>query len=407
MSRKERVVAAISLVIAAAGAVRRRPPAVTLRRWGFPPERLSRAAAQARSGLGERVLAGVLLAVAVAGAVLIPRLLVGPSPQHELGVGAPSTTGPPVVLAPGLPTQKSRPPAAAAPPSHASHLGIVPSANTSQPVARPRPATSPAVHGPPTRTQPEPQPPAQPATPATPHALAPTPLAAKTTSCNGTFSGTGKDVVVPSGATCVLAHGTAVTHDLTVSPGGTLIDPAVTVGHDLVAHSPAGISIDGGSVGHDLRIEGLSGSAGVQSRICDATVGHDLVVRGGLASAGRFAVGDGCPDGGNTVGHDLVVAGNANAVAVAGNSVGHDLRIAGSAPIRHVPQPPHPVRKQRPQKPQHEPQPPAPPTPQSKPRPHPGPKPKRHPDLAKPQHTPPPKPSHEAEPQGHGNGHKQ
>jgi len=119
MSRKERVVAAIRLVIAAAGAVRRRLPAVKYsRRWGFPTERLLRAAAQARSGLAERVLAGVLLAVAVAGAVLIPRLLVGPSPQHELGVGAPSMTGPPVVLAPGLPAQKSQPQAAAGPQAH-------------------------------------------------------------------------------------------------------------------------------------------------------------------------------------------------------------------------------------------------------------------------------------------------
>ena len=140
-----------------------------------------------------------------------------------------------------------------------------------------------------------------------PHALAPTPLAPKTTTCNGTFSGTGKDVVVPSGATCVLMHGTAITHDLTVSPGGTLIDSAVTVGHDLVAHSPAGISIDGGSVGHDLRIEGLSGSAGAQNRICNTTVGHDLVV-----------------------------AGNANAVALAGNSVGHDLRSTAATASRHA-----------------------------------------------------------------------
>jgi hypothetical protein len=368
MSRRERVVAAIRRVIAA-----------------------------------ERVLAGVLLAVAVAGAVLIPRLLVGPSPQHALGVGAPNMTGPPVVLAPGLPAQKSQPQAAAGPQSHATHVGVVPSASTSQPAAQPRPATSHAVHGPPPRTQPlpQPQPPAQPDTPPTPHALAPTRLAPKTTTCNGTFSGTGKDVVVPSGATCVLVDGTAITHDLTVSPGGTLIDPAVTVGHDLVAHSPARISIDGGSVGHDLRIEGLSGSAGVQNRVCNTTVGHDLVV-----------------------------VGNANAVAVAGNSVGHDLRIDGAAPTPHAPPPPHPVRTPKPPKPQHEPKPPAPPKPQNRPKPHSGPKPKRHPDLAKPAHvpppppkphpdhpkhpdhakpqqTPPPEPSHEAEPHGHGNGHKQ
>src|SRR5256885_17063359 len=97
MSRKERVVAAIRLVIVAAGAVRRRPPAVKYsRRWGFPPERLLRAAAQARSGLAERVLAGVLLTVAVAGAGLIPRPLVGTSPQHQPCGGAASLTRAPL-----------------------------------------------------------------------------------------------------------------------------------------------------------------------------------------------------------------------------------------------------------------------------------------------------------------------
>jgi hypothetical protein len=240
--------------------------------------------------------------------------------------------------------------------------------------------------------------------------LAPTRLAPKTTTCNGTFSGTGKDVVVPSGATCVLVQGTAITHDLTVSPGGTLIEPAVTVGHDLVAHSPAGISIDGDSVGHDLRIEGLSGSAGVQNRICNTRVGHDLVVQGGLASAGRFGVGDGCPDGGNTVGHDLVVAGNANAVALAGNSVGHHLRVDGATASQHAApkqpkpsKPPHPAPKpkppkpSKPSKPPHEPKLPEPSKSHDKPTPNPG--------HSKPQHTPPPKPVHEADQHANGHGH--
>jgi cell division septation protein DedD len=150
-----------------------------------------------------------------------------------------------------------------------------------------------------------------------------------------------------------------------VSPGGTLIDSAVTVGHNLVAHSPAGISIDGGSVGHDLRIEGLSGSAGGQNRISNTTVGHDLVVEG-----------------------------NANAVALAGNSVGHDLRVDGATASNHAapkpPAPPHPAPKPKPPKPHHEPKLPEPPKSQDKP---------------KPQHTPPPKPVHEAEQHTDGHGH--
>jgi outer membrane biosynthesis protein TonB len=368
MSRKERIVAAIRFAIAAA--------------------------APARRGLAERLLAGVLLAVAVAGAVLIPRLLVGTPPQHELGVGAPSMSGPPVVLAPGLPAKKSQATAAASPRLHTTHVSVVPSARTHQPAVQPHPETSPAAHEAPPRTRPpsQPQPPAQPVTPPpTPHALAPTSLAPKTTTCNGTFKGTGKDVVVPSGATCVLTRGAVITHDLSVSPGGTLNEQAVTVGHDLVAHSPAGISIDGGSVGHDLRIEGLNGSAAVQIRIFNATVGHDLVVKG-----------------------------NANAVALAGNSVGHALRVdsapappqaASKPPVHSVPKPKVPKLP----KPHHEPKLPEPPTPPKahehpKPQPeHPKPhsdEPKRHPSHPVPAQTPAPKPVHAAEPHGNGNGHK-
>jgi hypothetical protein len=126
----------------------------------------------------------------------------------------------------------------------------------------------------------------------------------------------------------VLQAGSVVTHDLTVQPGGTLIDPVVTIRHDLVAHSPAGIAIVGVAVGHDLRIEGITGShTGHDSYVCGTKVGHDLVIQSGLPTAGQFLVGGGCQAGGNTVGHDLVVAGNANPVAVAGNSVGHDLRL--------------------------------------------------------------------------------
>jgi hypothetical protein len=153
-------------------------------------------------------------------------------------------------------------------------------------------------------------------------------LASGTTSCVGTFDGTGKDVTVPSGATCVLVRGTTVTHDLTVEPGGTLIAPGVAVGHDLRASSPAGIAVSGDRVGHDLRIDGITGSA-IHGRnyISGTAVGHDLVVQGGLGSAGPLAVGAACVGGGDEVGHDLVVAGNRNAVTVAGNSVGHDTRL--------------------------------------------------------------------------------
>jgi hypothetical protein len=158
-----------------------------------------------------------------------------------------------------------------------------------------------------------------------------TPLADGTTTCNGTYGGTGANVNVPDGAICVLTAGTTVTHDVRVAPGGTLIDPTVTIKHDLVAENPNGIVISGDSIGHDLRIEGLSGSATqAGNTVCGTQVGHDLVIDAGLASAGALLVGS-CPSGGNTVGHDLVIAGNANAIVVDNNSVGHDLVVTGNA----------------------------------------------------------------------------
>ena len=397
-------------------AFRRRPPAMKYsRRWRFQLEGLLRAGEQARRGLAERLLAGVLLAVAVAGAVLIPRLLVGPPPGHELGVGAPSMTVPPVVLAPGLPGHKPKPPTAATPRGGATHVTAVPSTGSSPAATPTHPVvTRPAKPKPPrARTQPPapPQPDTQPPTAQGPLAA---PLAPRVTTCDGTFSGTGRDVVVPGGATCVLTDGTTIAHDLTVAPGGTLIDPAVTVGHDLVAHSPAGISIHGDSIGHDLRIDGLTGSAGIQNQICSTAVGHDLVVQGGLSAAGSFDIGGNCPDGGNTVGHDLVVLGNANAVAVAGNSVGHALRVEGvqqTKPRPKAPGPPQEPRPPKPPKPQHKSKAPRPATPQEPakpPKPSKPAKPHDQPTQSEPAKPPkPPKPQDQPKPSRPAKPHDQ
>jgi hypothetical protein len=295
----------------------------------------------------ERMIAGLLLAVAVAGGALIPRLLassaiplgiaLGPGPVHSV-VQAPTITE----------ARHHAAPQAAATPS----VAAVPTSAPPQPATR-RARTSPARPtrpiGPKGPGRNHTPPPTQPTTTNAP----PPPglLSSKTTACDGTYSGTGSDVTVAGGATCVLEPGTTVTHDLTVAPGGTLVDSAATVKHDLVAQNPVGIVVAGGSIGHDLRIDGMSGSATPSgSYVCGTSVGHDLVIRGGLASAGTLLVGGACPGGGNRVGHDLVVAGNANAVAVTGNSVGHDLRVDGAtapphaAPTR-VPKP-HPDRPQ-------------------------------------------------------------
>jgi alpha/beta hydrolase family protein/HYR domain-containing protein len=166
------------------------------------------------------------------------------------------------------------------------------------------------------------------------------PLNPGTTTCNGVADGSGRNVVVPSGAVCTLLAGTQVSHDVQVQQGGTLIDQGAAIGHDLSADHPKAITVAGGSIGHDVQINGLTGAppTGGDNYVCNITVGHDLSVQNGAATAGRLDVGD-PPDcsTGNQVGHDLVVQNNAEPVDVsdngtAANPIGHDLTVQNNQP---------------------------------------------------------------------------
>jgi hypothetical protein len=276
------------------------------------------------SSIVERLLVGALIAVTAAAAAAIPRVLVAPNAGPEPGFSSagvsssPGVSAPPTVVHvvyPARPRSKapSRARSAARRPVERvvirkTTVRSVPVVRTIRPVATPRPHVQRRSHF-------------QRQSRHRIRVLASN-LGPGETSCDGTFSGTGKDVSVPSGATCILTRGTTVTHDLAVEPGGTLIASGVTVGHDLRASNPAGIAISGDRVGHDLRINGIRGSAtGGRNYVSGTIVGHDMAVQGGLFSASPFAVGR------NSVGHDLVVTGNQNTVTVAGNSVGHDARL--------------------------------------------------------------------------------
>ena len=114
-----------------------------------------------------------------------------------------------------------------------------------------------------------------------------------TTTCNGFYTGTGKDVVVPGGATCTLLPGTSVTHDTTVQKGGTLNANGVSFGHDVSENGPNGGTVCGSTVGHDLSVQNGTGSI----TICNDNVSHDLVVQNETPDQYIGA--------GNTVGHDL------------------------------------------------------------------------------------------------------
>jgi CSLREA domain-containing protein len=138
------------------------------------------------------------------------------------------------------------------------------------------------------------------------------------TTCNGVYGGSGKDVVVRSGASCTLIPGTHVSHDVEVQKGGTLSAQGITVGHDLKADKAAGVTVCGTLVGHDLDVQnGASVVIGDAANGCPGNhVGRDLTVK---TNAGKVVVGE------NTIGNDLRVEDNKpGGTTVRGNAAGHD-----------------------------------------------------------------------------------
>lgn len=126
------------------------------------------------------------------------------------------------------------------------------------------------------------------------------PLLAGTTICNGTYSGTGTDVVVPSGDTCTLVPGTHVKRSVAVRPRATLHINGVTLDGTLT----------------------IAGSATVcQSRIrVDVKL---LFARGPLELGGPNCRG-------NTIGHDLLVTNANHNLWISGNKVANNLIVRNS-----------------------------------------------------------------------------
>ena len=120
-----------------------------------------------------------------------------------------------------------------------------------------------------------------------------TPLLAGTTICNGTYSGTGTDVVVPSGDTCTLVPGTQVKGSVTVQRGGTLHADGVWIGGDLAS----------------------SGSA----TVCGSRIRGDVAAKGGLFKLG----GPSCA--GNKIAGSVTVRHDAANVWVWGNTITNGL----------------------------------------------------------------------------------
>lgn len=160
------------------------------------------------------------------------------------------------------------------------------------------------------------------------------------------------DLIVPPGTTCTIGAGSVIGYDVIVQRSAILISDGGRIGHDIHASSPAGIVLFGGttsdgtyvrgSVGNDLRVDGITGSGAPSTNfVCSTDIVHDVVITNSAATAGEWVVGD-APElclFGNTVGHDLVVQNNKNPLEISDNSlgasppygIGHDLRVTGNA----------------------------------------------------------------------------
>jgi len=167
----------------------------------------------------------------------------------------------------------------------------------------------------------EPIPPAPPAEPLNP----------RSTSCNGTYSGSGREVTVPAGALCRLLAGTVVSGNLHVERGGALVEQGVVIAGNLQADGAASIRIGGGgSIGGDLQMQGLT--AGPDS-LCDTIVKGNVQVQDDGPNA-PLHIGDlgACAGGpGLTVGGNLEVQNSAADITVAGNAVRGNLQLHDNA----------------------------------------------------------------------------
>jgi hypothetical protein len=162
------------------------------------------------------------------------------------------------------------------------------------------------------------------------------------TQCSGVLPpGTYEEVVVPEGASCTFLLGTiTVTEDVVVLEKATLWDQAASIGGDILAFEPAGIGIGyGGNVGHNVVIDGVTGSGPTggfppgNNYLCNTKIGGSAFIFDGESTASQFDIGAplSCSTP-LTVAGDLVVADNENAVNIGGNTVKHNLWVVENAP---------------------------------------------------------------------------
>ena len=164
-------------------------------------------------------------------------------------------------------------------------------------------------------------------------------LAPGTTTCNGTYSGRGTNVVVPAGATCVLLAGTTVSGNITVQGGGSLRATGVSVGKSVTLRGAGPSLLCGLSVGQNLSISDAPPGT-VATVVGDTTQGCDAgaTIRGNVTITNNGApVVLGSSRVGTTIGArgsgHVKASGNTALLTLTDDWIGTSLDVTGPGPV--------------------------------------------------------------------------
>jgi hypothetical protein len=164
--------------------------------------------------------------------------------------------------------------------------------------------------------------------------MKPNPLSSGTTTCNGYFSGTGAQVTVPAGASCILAASTKVTGNVVVQAGGSFVDQGVTIGGNLQATGATAFTVNGGgTISGNVQVTGLtSAPTGSHNSLCNTKVSGNVQVTSS-SSASPFDIGNlGVCAGGAavTINGNLQVTSNAGNLQIGGNTVKGNIQVTSN-----------------------------------------------------------------------------
>jgi len=155
-------------------------------------------------------------------------------------------------------------------------------------------------------------------------------LSAGTTTCNGTYYGSGSEVSVPAGDVCTLDWGTKVSGNVQVQQGGTLNDEGAVISGNLQVNNGASIQVEGGgSIGGNLQVQGLTGGP---NSLCNTTVTGNVEVHNN-SSHSPVQIGGCVDEPGLTVGGNLQVQNNAANVTVGRNAIKGNLQVQNNTSV--------------------------------------------------------------------------